>query len=282
MPSLDNGPDTPAGSLPCPFREPINEYDEVLLVAENLPDGYSRQWHSLKGMEALLYNGGFRSLPVGFLAKAVASLNRGNKRGYKTDRLRLAGGQSTYYLFETDARRLESRWNTPLYNCPRSQFALHRGGISIEDGYFQAYRYKFLSKYLGSSSSTSTTGDGAARGTGEQGNASTSGAPTTLTAGNETARGTAAGERGNEATTLTADESSNELAMETGDEAAQGAGEQRNASTAGATSTPTAGDETARITAAGERGNEALTSTTDESTPPSSGEGRGMSEQGND
>ena len=147
MPSLHNGADIPAASLACPFREPINEFDEVLLVAENLPDGYSRQWHSLKGIEAILYNGGFRSLPVGFLAKAVRNQNRGNKRGYKTDRFKLAGGgQTTYYLFETDARRLESGWDTPLYNCPRSQFALHMGRISIEDGYFQAYRYKFLTK----------------------------------------------------------------------------------------------------------------------------------------
>ena len=66
MPSINDGPDIVAASLPCPFREPKNAYDELLLVAEHLPDGYSRQWHSLKGMEAILYSGGFTSLPAGF------------------------------------------------------------------------------------------------------------------------------------------------------------------------------------------------------------------------
>ncbi|EJK76639.1 hypothetical protein THAOC_01588, partial [Thalassiosira oceanica] len=99
----------------------------------------------------------------------------------------------------------------------------------------------------------------AARGTGEQGNASNEGSTSTSTAGNETARGTAAGGRRNEATTSTADESTSS----SGDEAARGSslGEQGNASTSGAP----ADIETTRHTAAGER-EEATTSTADESS----------------
>ena len=45
MPSLHTGQDAATPSLRCPFRKPVNayydEYDEVLLVAEHLPDGYS-------------------------------------------------------------------------------------------------------------------------------------------------------------------------------------------------------------------------------------------------
>ena len=42
MPSLHTGQDAATPSLRCPFRKPVNAYyDEVLLVAEHLPDGYS-------------------------------------------------------------------------------------------------------------------------------------------------------------------------------------------------------------------------------------------------
>ncbi|EJK46210.1 hypothetical protein THAOC_35133, partial [Thalassiosira oceanica] len=202
MPSLHTGRDAATPLLRCPFREPKNEYDEMLLLLENLPGDGSRLWHSLKGIEVMLEKGGFNNLPTRFVSAALKSQNQQNRRGYSKNRT----GPTTYYVFENDAQRLEARRSKLLFDTPKSQFGSGLGVMSIEEGYFTAYRYTFLRKYLGSSSSTSSTGDEAARGTGEQGHASTAGATSTSTAGNETARDTALGERGNEAMSSTADE----------------------------------------------------------------------------
>ncbi|EJK51351.1 hypothetical protein THAOC_29480, partial [Thalassiosira oceanica] len=70
-------------------------------------------------------------------------------------------------------------------------------------------------------------------------------------AGNETTRGTAAGERGNEATTSETAQTARGSSFD----------EQGNASTVGAPSTSSAADETSPVAEAGERSNEAATST---------------------
>ena len=73
MPSLHTDQDAAAPSYPCPFPEPKNAYEEVLLVAEYLlPDNYSRYWHSIPELERLLEGGGL-SLPAGFISKAPLS-----------------------------------------------------------------------------------------------------------------------------------------------------------------------------------------------------------------
>ena len=171
MPSIYTGPDAATAPLmPCPFREPKNEYEELLLVAEYLlPNNYSQLWHSIVELERLLEGGGL-CLPPGFIIEALKRQNRGNRRGYGINKSRLAGSRSpkqTYYLFENEAQRRESGRCKPRYDTPKSQLQVYHGGFSIEDGYFRAYQFKFLSKYLGSSSSTPSAGEAAARGTGE-------------------------------------------------------------------------------------------------------------------
>mmetsp|Transcript_14593 Transcript_14593/g.32938 ORF Transcript_14593/g.32938 Transcript_14593/m.32938 type:complete len:112 (-) Transcript_14593:76-411(-) len=110
MPSLHTGQDAAAPALlRCPFPEPKNEYEELLLVAEHLlPDGYSQLWHSIVELENLLERGGL-SLPAGFISNALKSLNQNNRRGYEINKSRLAGTKNkTYYIFENVAQRQES------------------------------------------------------------------------------------------------------------------------------------------------------------------------------
>ncbi|EJK52015.1 hypothetical protein THAOC_28758, partial [Thalassiosira oceanica] len=228
--------------------------DELLLTVEALPRFLPLHWHTVKDLEKLLKEGGL-DLPDKLLSNALRSVKDG-ERGWSKNKF----SNKIYFC---------PGGNNKIFDSPKLQ--KREGPIQIiDDGYYTQFEFKFIGKYLKSSddtaagaassmltTSTSSTGDESARGTGEQGNASNADATSTSTAGNETARGTAAGERGNEPTTSTADEST----LSSGGETASGSSlvEQGNASTPGVPSTSTAGNETTRGTAAGERGNEATT-----------------------
>ncbi|EJK56956.1 hypothetical protein THAOC_23056, partial [Thalassiosira oceanica] len=165
----------------------------------------------VKDFEGLFREGGL-NLPANVVKNAFKSIQDG-ARGWAKDRF----STKTYYCPDG---------NNKTFNCPKWQLKNQRVETYIEEGYFNTFELNYLKEYLVSSgdqdeetatgnTSTSSTGVEAARGTGEQGNASTAGATSTSTADNETARarGAAAGERGNEATTSTADESNNETAI---------------------------------------------------------------------
>ncbi|EJK58916.1 hypothetical protein THAOC_20921 [Thalassiosira oceanica] len=287
MPSLYTGSPvappavTPPVTTRTLHRQANTLNDELLLAIEALPRFLPLYWHTVKGLEELLREGGLH-LPDKLLTNALKSIKVG-ERGWEKNNYQ----KKVHYC---------PCANGKAYDSPMKQRKGDPILCSVNEGYFAGFDFKFIGKYLQSSNepaaaggassttSTSSTGDEAARGTGEQGNASTAGATSASTAGNETARDTASGERGNEAMSSAADESSNEQAADesSNEHAAAGDASSATSSTGDEMARGSSlGNETARGTAAGERRNETAAGERHNESGDETARGSSLDEQGN-